>query len=625
VRRLLTIFLTIGLPPLLRAEASLRDFSEKVRPLLETYCVKCHGREQTKGDVNLLQFDSLAQVLREPKLWKTVADQLGGGEMPPEGKPQPTADERQLLTDWMRMLNHTLDSGALGPDPGRVSPRRLNRAEYNATIQDLFGVTFRPADDFPADGSGGGGFDNNAASLFLPPVLMEKYVAAAGRVLDAVWADTKSKRRALFLEPAEGLPAESAAHAVLTYHALRCFRRPAEPGEMDAWLALFRRGSTRGGAYDAGIKLALRGMLVSPRFLFRLEGDQPADKPHPVTDYELATRLSYFLWASCPDDELLRCAREGTLRRHEDLVRQVDRLLADPRSERFSRSFSSQWLGFDKLLTTVHPDRDRFPEFKWSLRYAMIDEAVRFFHSVIEEKASFLRLIDADYTFLNDELARHYGLPAVHGKELQRVSVTDPNRGGVLGLGAVLTATSLPLRTSPVLRGKWVLDELLGTPPPPPPANAGTLPPDDRNKRGLTIRQQLEAHRQAANCAGCHAKLDPPGFGLENFDPIGRWRTEQAGQPIDSRGKLASGEAFSTPAELKKIVSAKKDLVARNFVERLLSYALGRGIEYYDLPTINALTQKALANDLDSHAMIISIVESYPFQNRRQEPVFKLE
>jgi hypothetical protein len=303
----------------------------------------------------------------------------------------------------------------------------------------------------------------------------------------------------------------------------------------------------------------------------------------------------------------------------------VRRLLKDPRSKTFSREFSSQWLGFDRLRSSANPDKTRFPEFTQSLRVSMFQESVEFFHSVLQENQSLLRLIDADYTFLNEELARHYGIPGVTGPALLRVVLKDKNRGGLLGQGSVLTATSLPLRTSPVLRGKWVLEEILGTPPPPPPQDAGTLPADDRQPDGLTFRQRLEAHRQKASCSGCHAKLDPPGFGLENFDPIGRWRTEVAGKPVDSGGKLTTGESFANPAELKAVLLKKKDLVMRNLVERTLAYALGRGLEFYDEPTVQQITTKLLARDCRAEILIMEVAQSYPMQYRRNAPVVKLD
>ena len=604
---------------------TLQQFGPVIKPLVNQYCVKCHGGEQTKGDVNLKEYEKTSQALKDIRVWKTVAEQLKSGDMPPDDAPQPTEAEKTQLKAWTALLVTSVENGSLGKDPGRTTARRLNRTEYNNTIQELFGVRIRPADSFPADGSGGAGFDNNADTLFLPPVLMEKLFDAAGQVLDAVFAAEPLKNRLLGVRPENGKPAEPAAKLVIGTWAPRIFRRKTDEAELEPYLALWRKATSGGASYEDGIKAAFKSLLISPNFLFRLEKNQPGTVPYRVSDFELANRLSYFLWSSMPDLELLGTAARGELSKPDVFEAQVKRLMKDPRARNFSREFSSQWLGFDRLRSVVNPDKTRFPEFTQSLRVSMFQETVEFFHSVLQENKSLLTLVDADYTFLNEELARHYGIAGVTGPELRKVSLTNKNRGGVLGMGSVLACTSLPLRTSPVLRGKWVLEEILGTPPPPPPQNAGTLPADDRHPDGLTFRQRLEEHRKKASCSGCHAKLDPPGFGLENFDPIGRWRTEIAGKPVDSGGKLTTGEEFSTPAELKAVLLKKKHLVMRNLVERTLAYSLGRGLEFYDEPTIVQITQKLLASDCRAEVLLMEVAKSFPFQFRRNEPIAKVE
>jgi hypothetical protein len=623
----LLVFIFCALPLAGGAAESpnLQHFGPQIRPLVQQYCVKCHGGDQTKGDVNLKEYERVGQTLKDVKVWKTVLKQVEKGEMPPEDAPQPKPEEKALLTGWVKMMVTSVESGQLGKDPGRTTMRRLNRNEYNNTMQDLFGLKIRPADAFPSDGSGGAGFDNNADTLFLPTVLMEKVFDASGQIMDAVFASEPLRNRLLTARPPQDQPAEPAAKAVLNLWVPRIFRRKVADAEMEPYLALWRKASRDGANYEEALKTTFKSLLISPNFLFRLETDQPQPTPYRVTDFELANRLSYFLWSSMPDLEMLAIAARGELSKPEIYTTQVRRLLKDPRCKTFSREFSSQWLGFDRLRSVANPDKTRFPEFTQSLRIAMFQESVEFFHSVIQENQSLLRLINADYTFLNEELARHYGIPGVTGTALRRVVLKDKNRGGLLGQGSVLTCTSLPLRTSPVLRGKWVLEELLGTPPPPPPQNAGTLPADDRQPDGLTFRQRLELHRQKASCSGCHAKLDPPGFGLENFDPIGRWRTEVAGKPVDSGGKLTTGETFSTPAELKTVLLKKQDLVMRNLVERTLAYALGRGLEFYDEPTVQQITTKLLANDCRAEMLILEVAQSYPFLYRRNATVVKLD
>lgn len=604
---------------------TLQQFTSDIKPLLKTYCVQCHGGEQTKADINLSQYEKTSEALKDLKIWKSVVEQIVSGDMPPDDKPQLKPEEKAKLLDWSKLLVSSVENGSLGKDPGRVTARRLNRTEYNNTIQDLFAVKIRPADGFPADGSGGAGFDNNADTLFLPSLLMEKMFEASGSIVEAVFANEQTKNRILVAKPDPNRPADVAAKTVLSLWAPRVFRRKVEEAEIAPYFALWQKATKDGGSFEEGIKAAFKSMLISPYFLFRIEKDQPGNAAYRISDFELASRLSYFLWSSMPDLELLAAASRNELSKPEVYEAQVRRLLKDPRAKTFSREFSSQWLGFDKLRTTINPDKDRYPEFKQSLRVAMFQEGVELFHSVVQENQSLLRLVDADFTFLNEELAKHYGVEGVAGGELRKVVLKDRNRGGVLGLGSVLTATSLPLRTSPVLRGKWVLEELLGTPPPPPPQDAGQLPADDRHPDGLTLRQRLEAHRANSKCAGCHAKLDPPGFGLENFDAIGRWRTEAGGKPVDSGGKLTTGEKFTNPAELKVALLNKKDLIIRNLVERTLAYATGRGMEFYDTPTVNGITAKLLASDCKAETLIFEVAKSYPFQNRRNEPIVKVD
>ena len=350
-------------------------------------------------------------------------------------------------------------------------------------------------------------------------------------------------------------------------------------------MRLFRHADARGDGFEDAVRLALKAALVSPNFLYLVERDRSdADGPYRVSDHELACRLSYFLWSSMPDAELSDLADAGRLHEPEVLEGQVRRMLADPKSRALAEDFAGQWLRVGNLAELAEPDKRLFPEFTPELRDAMAEEAVAFFHAIFREDRPVLDLLDSDYTFLNERLAKHYGIDGVTGPEFRRVALKDRNRGGVLGMAAVLTLTSYPRRTSPVLRGKWVLEELLGTPPPPPPPMVKALPADDRVRDGMTFRQRLEQHRKDANCASCHARLDPLGFGLENFDVLGRWRDEIKGEPVDASGELTTGEKFAGPAALKTIlVESKRELFVRNLVERMLSYALRRGVEYYDI------------------------------------------
>ncbi len=597
------------------ALAGETSFPPDIRPLLDTYCLKCHTAPKAKGGADISAIKDIPGVYKNLKLAGTIVKQLREREMPPEGKPQPKPEERERLIAWFDKTIESIDSDAIVKDPGRVLIHRLSRAEYNNTIRDLLGVDTHPADKFPADGSGGGGFDNNADTLFVPPILMEKYLAAADEILN----QADGKRLYADLSGSES-PKRGSARKYIEAFASRAFRRPVEKDEIERFARVVERSEKSGKSFDEAMKTAYKAVLVSPNFLFRIEADQPAPGPYLLNDYELASRLSYFIWSSMPDEELFKQAKKKKLHDPKILDEQVRRMIADPKSRALAENFATQWLGVRNLKTSAQPDLRRFPNYTPTLRDAMYNEAVECFNALLRDDASVLNLVDCNYTFVNEELAKHYGITGVAGPDVRRVALNDPNRGGVLGMGAVLTLTSYPLRTSPVLRGKWVLEELLGTPSPPPPANVGLLPPDDTSKDGKTFRQRLEIHRTKAECAACHKRMDPLGFGLENFDAIGRWRTEAAGQPVDATGMLVSGEKFTGPAELKKLLLLQKEQFLENLTERMLAYALGRGLDYYDIPAVRKITRDMAKNGYRSTILVQGVINSFPFQYRRNAP-----
>jgi len=369
--------------------------------------------------------------------------------------------------------------------------------------------------------------------------------------------------------------------------------------------------------FEEAVKTVLRGMLTSPNFLFRVEADQPLTEPWPVDGYEMAGRLSYFLWSSMPDEALFAQAADQKLKSPEALQSETLRMIADPKSRAFARNFAGQWLHLSRLETTIRPDPKKFPEFTPALRDAMVDEATEFLWALFRENGSLLDLIGSDYTYVNEDLAKHYGLAGVTGPQMRKVKLSDPNRGGVLGFAGVLTLTSHPARTSPVVRGKWVLETLLDDPPQPPPPNIPPLPSDDAPVQGLTLREQLEKHRQNPVCAGCHRSIDPVGFALENFDPIGRWRTEIQGKPVVSDSVLPTGEKFSKPSELKEILMKKKEAFIRSITENMLAYALGRGILPGDAPSVDAILAATEKDGYRAQTWLTEIVRSYPFRYRR--------
>jgi hypothetical protein len=404
----------------------------------------------------------------------------------------------------------------------------------------------------------------------------------------------------------------------LTALVRRAYRRPVTASDVDPLLRLFTTARKEGASFANATALAMRAILVSPDFLFRLEKDGPADvasTARPVGQYELASRLSYFLWASMPDEELLRQAERNALRDPAVLDAEVRRMLKDDKSKALVEAFGGQWLQF-RALESAAPDREKFPDFDNNLRLSMLQETELFLDSVVREDRSVLDLIDGKYSFMNERLARHYGIPWVKGPEFRRVDLTGTERGGVITQASVLTVSSYATRTSTVLRGKWVLDNILNAPPPDPPAGVPRLD-EAKVSASASLRQQMEAHRTNATCASCHARMDPIGFGLENYDGIGAWRNQDGKWDVDPAGALPDGRAFHGPEELKAILKQDKDAFAVGITEKLLTYALGRGLERYDKKAVKAIAANLPAHDYRFSALVLEIVNSLPFQMRR--------
>ncbi|HYL73632.1 MAG TPA: DUF1592 domain-containing protein [Bryobacteraceae bacterium] len=422
-----------------------------------------------------------------------------------------------------------------------------------------------------------------------------------------------SRKKILICDPNSGT---ACVDRILSTLARRAYRRPVSRMEVASLVKFVDLARKDNESVEQGIQLAIQAMLVSPNFLFRIERD-PASKAHPVSEFELASRLSYFLWSSMPDDELLHLAEARKLRAPGVLDAQVKRILADERSSALAANFAGQWLE-TRNLDSVKPDPQKFPEWGPELREAMKTETRMFFDAVLRENRPVSDFLDARYTFLNARLAKHYGIAGVTGPEFRRVELTTDQRGGVLSQAGVLTVSSYPTRTSPVIRGKYVLGNILGAPSPPPPAD---VPPIDESAVGNTgtMRQQLEAHRANATCASCHARMDPLGFGLENYDAIGKWRTKDGKFPIDSTGTLPDGKPFSSPAEMRAILISQLPDFSRCLIEKMLTYSLGRGLERYDRLTVNDINRKLAAADYRFQTLIYEIVKSLPFQSRRGE------
>lgn len=721
-------------------------FEKKIRPALETYCAACHDPEDPDNHIKFLEANTVADIQHLRGIWGSTAAQLRNRTMPPPDEDQPSEKERLELAQWID--DHLRATACeLGPYAGNVTTRRLNRLEYENTIRDLVGPELGYDETFPTDGGGGEGFNNNGETLFLPPMLMERYVEAAQEILDAaivtpavreefsgdqlIPSSNTNSGGARTLEPGmqltagtviyvsgdyeltidtrnpakkdlrlvlklDGLPADrfklnskyeeqsfsttvrlnrgfhaiavfnpkeqpgvdllrlrvkelgikrpdnaqkfhdrifqardgkyakdrDAATTLIRSFATKAFRRPVTDEDLRPFFALYDRGVSRNDPYEECVKLALKGILVSPYFLFRIEETPKSTELQRISDYELATRLSYFLWSSMPDEHLFELAKQGTLHQTPVLKAEVQRMLQDPKADVFFDAFTGQWLGTKEVGGSVSPINGEYRDvYSSELAADFRAEAIQLTTYIARENRSVLEFLDADYSFLNDRLAKHYGLPPVKGRELRKVEVTNGQRGGLLGLGGVHMVTSYPQRSSPVLRGAWVLETLLGTPVPSPPADIPALPKKVSEKDPKTFREKLEKHRDNPSCAACHDLIDPIGFGLDNYDLLGRWRDKtENGKPLDATGVLPSGEKFSGPAELKKILLERKQEFARHFSRKVLGYALGRSLEDPDSCTIESLVTALEENDYRYQTLIEEIAISTPFGYRQIAP-----
>jgi hypothetical protein len=732
-------------------------FETGVKPLLSQYCYGCHG-EKKKGGLDLRIYTDGMTVKRDREVFEKVLNNLQSHEMPPENKPQPSLGQRELIANWIQ--SEVLGCDCNHPDPGRVTIRRLNRAEYNTTIRDLVEVNFQPAEDFPADDVGYG-FDNIGDVLSLSPLLMEKYAIAAEKILDmaivtgtnhgiiqkygaarfksslpgevrgdGIWVvyaegdvskrfefpkdgryilrikaagqqagpdparmeirldgapikvmdvravesspqvyevvtrvrkgpkrlagafindyynaddpNPNNRDRNLLVESMEvvgpldePLPeshrrifarqptpktTNEVARSIIAQFTKRAYRRPVTGDEVERLFRLFQMAQKDGESFETSMKLPLEAVLVSPNFLFRGELQSKPNDPRSqskIGEYALASRLSYFLWSSMPDNELFDLADKGKLRRNLD--GQVKRMLKDAKAHALVDNFANQWLQI-RNLSMITPDHAVFPEFNDELRASMAKETESFFEYVMQQDRSILDFIDSDYTFVNEPLARLYGITGVSGNDFQRVNLKGHERGGLLTQASILTVTSVSTRTSPVKRGKWVLENILGTPPPPPPANVPPLKNDHKEELTGTLRQRMVQHREDPNCASCHARMDPIGFGFENYNGIGGWRARDGKFDVNASAELISGDSFNGAAEFKSILlNQKREAFVRCLSEKMLTYALGRGLEFYDKCAVDQISKQVAANQFKFSSVVLGAVKSTPFQMRRGE------
>ena len=623
-----TILIFLIAAPLYAADRAKTTFEKDVLPIMEDYCYYCHGDGKKKGDLSLEIFRTEKDIRRNYKISEMVFKKVLTGEMPPKDrKKRLSKKEQAVVADWIRSsLDDFYDNAP--PDPGRVTVRRLNRNEYNNVIRDLMHVDFKPAKDFPPDDSGHG-FDNIADVLSVSTLLLEKYLSAAEKIAEqaiVVPALGKSLQRALltdfqkqyFRYPIPSDNRRRIAEDFVQAFMRRAYRREVTKEEVKSVLVLAKQAVDDSGSFEEGVRLAVQAVLISPHFLFRWELDGAPDNPGEIrslNEFELASRLSFFMWSSQPDDQLLAFAHKGHLRKN--LRQEVGRMLKDSKAESFVENFAGQWLQL-RNLDVYQPDKKLFPSFTIELRNDMRRETEMLFAHVIRGNRSALELLAANYSFLNDRLALHYGIKNVQGEHFRPVSLRGTERGGILGHASILTITSDPNRTSPVKRGKYVLENILGTPLSPPPPNVPELQSAGANTG--TLREQMILHRANAVCASCHEKMDPIGFAFENYDAIGRYRTQDNGKLIDATGKLATGESFNNATELRHILTTKKrDFFTRCLTEKMLTYALGRGLEYYDKRTVDNIVGRLQKNGYKFNELIDGIVTSLPFDMKRGE------
>ncbi|HXI90667.1 MAG TPA: DUF1592 domain-containing protein, partial [Blastocatellia bacterium] len=519
-----------------------------------------------------------------------------------------TAGEHWVAASILR-LYEGLPARYLGPNPSRIPPLPPRQFKPPATLSAAQIEERRKR------------FDERIAAIEKAPVNEARLssLEIGGPYNQAKGPSVESLKKIYTCGHVNGHHQARCARKIVADLARRAFRRPVTAQEIDKLVSFVSLAQKQGDSFEEGLCQSLQAMLVSPHFLFRIEqsrGSAVAEGSQLISDHELASRLSYFLWSSMPDDQLMRLADEHALRRPGVLEGQIRRMLKDPRSHALVENFGGQWLELRKL-ESVKPDRQRFPDFDEYLRMSMRKETELFFESIVEEDRSILDFIDADYTFINERLAKLYKIPSVKGPEFRKVVLAgDTQRGGVVTQAGILTVSSYATRTSPVLRGKWILEKILNAPPPPPLPDVPNL---DESKIGsaASLRQQLEAHRQNATCASCHARMDPLGFGLENFDAIGAWRTQDGKFPIDASGMLPDGRTFKGPVELRAILKGDRGAFAEGVTEKLLIYALGRGLEGYDRPAVNQIVARLAAGNYRFSTLVIEIAASVPFQMRK--------
>ncbi len=593
-------------------------FEEKIKPIIQDRCLGCHNAEKSEGEFDLSKWMTAETAVEAGDAWERVARRVRQNEMPPEGSPGLNDSQKGAFHQWVDARPDQDLCSQLASDEteawyqGHVMSRRLTRAEYRYAIEDLTGVVLLPNEGPPSDGAGGEGFDTAGDALFTSPIHLEAYLSVADRVVDQMINDRSNE-----LRQHEN---EAGIRKVIETFARCAWRRPPNAAEIDRLMTLGSvpiQGNNEPSreSWLARLSVAMKAILLSPNFLVVVDQDSQSGGVQRLSAHELATRLALFIWSSVPDKALLSKADSGELLEEAVVRVEVRRMLQDPKVRRLGENFGLQWLGL-RNFDQVRPDASLFPEYDGTLAGSMREETVRFVSGIFQEDRSLNDLIAANYTYVDSSLAKHYGFTGELTAPWQRVTWSDGKRGGVATMASVLTSSSYPRRTSPVLRGRWLLQELLGSSVPPPPAGVPALEEAGPDNSAQTLRQRLELHRKQAECASCHNRMDPLGFGLENFDAIGRWRDSDAGLPIDSTGTLPSGETFQGPQELKASLMNRAGEFHRHFVRKMLGFALGRPLNKFDACVVDRCLKKLGENDYRAAILVEEIALSYPFQHR---------
>lgn len=595
-------------------EPGKSHYQSNVYPFVNKFCSDCHSGDEAEAGIDFGKFSESSNIQEKYDTWETIRRIIAEGQMPPPDVDQPSPDEVVKILDAIDLELASFDCTSVR-HPGLVTIRRLNRAEYDNTIRDLLGLELDLSQDFPTDDVGAG-FDNIGDVLTLPPILFEKYLDAAERVADAAFANEQARQRILKYTPNNESERVEVVRKNVEQFAERAYRRPLAPAEKDRLFAIMAAAWDQNLSVEEIFKTVVAAILTNPNFLYRIEADPeelPEDGIRPLNSFELASRMSYFIWSSMPDDELFAVARSGELLNREIRNAQVQRMLADPKAQALVDNFAGQWLQL-RDVARLTPDNELFPGFDAELRAAMQLETETFFLHLMQQNRSLLDFLNADYTFVNERLARHYGMTDIQGPDFRQVPLPEGRRG-VLTHASILMLTSNPTRTSPVKRGKWILENILAEPPPPAPPNVPEL--EEGVETLGSLREQMEQHRANPSCSVCHRTMDALGFGLENFDPIGGWRDRDGRFDIDASGELPGGRKFDGAGELMLILSEeKKQEFCRCIIKKMLTFAIGRGLESYDRCAVNEILSALEQNEYRFGTLVAEIISSEPFMLR---------